>query len=441
MAIRHTLADPPPADVPLGYPTAEQARGVSPVTALCCPQDHVERVLLGHLRELGAAGPVRLRADGPATRTPTACAPRCPTAPSCGHASSLAPTAPAARSARMLGIGDRGAGHARGLPQRAVPRGPRRGRRPEVPRWTHRASPDRGPDGTPGRDGGAAAGRFRALDVRAAAPAGGGERLDDAAARRRHPRRGRGARPRPRRRRRLPVHDDRSALATTFRAGSGFLVGDAAHRHDADGRHRHEHRRARRPQPRLAARLGRPRPGRRRAAGRLRGGAAAVGRENVLRSLGRGGPPGSTGSLDTRPRRRPGTRGASRRRYRAPGRRTSRCSTTGGRISTLDLFDGRLTLLTGRRAEGWRGAAGVLAAYGLPVAALAAEPDLVDDGRLTRRYGLGDAAAVLVRPDGHCGPALPAVDAGHLTALTDAVDALLGTTRSRYRHSTMRRNL
>jgi putative polyketide hydroxylase len=53
MAIRHTLAVPPPQTVPLGYPTPERVRAVSPVTALCCPQDHVERVLLGHLRELG----------------------------------------------------------------------------------------------------------------------------------------------------------------------------------------------------------------------------------------------------------------------------------------------------------------------------------------------------------------------------------------------------
>ena len=54
MAIRRTLAEPPLQTTSLGYPTAEQARGVSPVTALCCPQDHVERVLLGHLRDLGA---------------------------------------------------------------------------------------------------------------------------------------------------------------------------------------------------------------------------------------------------------------------------------------------------------------------------------------------------------------------------------------------------
>ena len=39
MAIRRTLAEPPLQTMSLGYPTAEQIRGVSPVTALCCPQD------------------------------------------------------------------------------------------------------------------------------------------------------------------------------------------------------------------------------------------------------------------------------------------------------------------------------------------------------------------------------------------------------------------
>ena len=39
MAIRRTLAEPPLQTMSLGYPTAEQTRGVSPVTALCCPQD------------------------------------------------------------------------------------------------------------------------------------------------------------------------------------------------------------------------------------------------------------------------------------------------------------------------------------------------------------------------------------------------------------------
>lgn len=53
MAVRRSLADAPLETVPLGYPTVDQARAVSPVAPLCCPQDHVEEVLVGHLRELG----------------------------------------------------------------------------------------------------------------------------------------------------------------------------------------------------------------------------------------------------------------------------------------------------------------------------------------------------------------------------------------------------
>src|SRR5213078_171000 len=55
----------------------------------------------------------------------------------------------------------------------------------------------------------------------------------------------------------------------------------------------------------------------------------------------------------------------------------------GRRCSTLDLFDGRLTLLTGRDAAVWRAAADGIA--GPPLA-------VVD---------VGQHDAVLVRPDGH----------------------------------------
>jgi putative polyketide hydroxylase len=147
----------------------------------------------------------------------------------------------------------------------------------------------------------------------------------------------------------------------------------------------------------------------------------------VLRSLGRGGPPGSTGSLE----HDLGGGRVEALNSVVPGARAPHVPVRqdGRPVSTLDLFDGRLTLLTGPRAEGWRAAAGVLAAYGAPIGALSAGSDLGDDGGLARRYGLGDEGAVLVRPDGHCAPALPALDAGHLTAQTDAVDAVLGTAR------------
>jgi hypothetical protein len=73
----------------------------------------------------------------------------------------------------------------------------------------------------------------------------------------------------------------------------------------------------------------------------------------------------------------------------------------GRRRSTLDLFDGRLTLVVGRRGRGWRRAAAHLAGTGLPIVALSVGRELADpDGRLALRFGLGDSGAVLVRPDG-----------------------------------------
>jgi hypothetical protein len=71
-------------------------------------------------------------------------------------------------------------------------------------------------------------------------------------------------------------------------------------------------------------------------------------------------------------------------------------------ISTLDLFDGRLTVLTARGGHRWRRAAAELAATGLPLATVTVGRDVRDvDGALADRYGIGAAGAVLVRPDGH----------------------------------------
>lgn len=72
----------------------------------------------------------------------------------------------------------------------------------------------------------------------------------------------------------------------------------------------------------------------------------------------------------------------------------------GRRLSTLDLFDGRFTLLTGSAGGAWRLAADRLTA-GSPLAALRLGPDLGDpDGTLAVRYGVSEGGAVLVRPDG-----------------------------------------
>jgi 2-polyprenyl-6-methoxyphenol hydroxylase-like FAD-dependent oxidoreductase len=73
----------------------------------------------------------------------------------------------------------------------------------------------------------------------------------------------------------------------------------------------------------------------------------------------------------------------------------------GARISTLDLFDARLTLLTGPAGTPWRRAATGPAATGPPIAVLTVGTDLhPEDGTFAERYRLGTAGAVLVRPDG-----------------------------------------
>ncbi len=70
-------------------------------------------------------------------------------------------------------------------------------------------------------------------------------------------------------------------------------------------------------------------------------------------------------------------------------------------VSTVDLFDGRLTVLTGRTGAGWRAAGAELAGSGVPLAVLSVGAELADpDGELTRAYRLGEGGAALVRPDG-----------------------------------------
>ena len=53
MTISETLVGTPKTVLPFGFPTDEQALAVSPTTACCCPQDHLEPVLLEQLRNLG----------------------------------------------------------------------------------------------------------------------------------------------------------------------------------------------------------------------------------------------------------------------------------------------------------------------------------------------------------------------------------------------------
>lgn len=57
-----TLADPPSAEVPLGFSDEVAASGISPTVAAVSPQDHIEPVLVEHYRSLGM-GEVRFSTE------------------------------------------------------------------------------------------------------------------------------------------------------------------------------------------------------------------------------------------------------------------------------------------------------------------------------------------------------------------------------------------
>lgn len=74
----------------------------------------------------------------------------------------------------------------------------------------------------------------------------------------------------------------------------------------------------------------------------------------------------------------------------------------GRRASTIDLFDGRLTVITGPEGDVWRTACEELLAAGTPIGCYQLGVDLVDiDGGLEHAYRLGSHGCVLVRPDGY----------------------------------------
>ena len=100
---------------------------------------------------------------------------------------------------------------------------------------------------------------------------------------------------------------------------------------------------------------------------------------------------------------------------------------SGSRVSTLDLFDGRLTVLTGPRGGPWHRAATELAADGLPIVALSADRDLHDeDGAFARHYRLGDVGAALIRPDGYLAWRQLGLRGDARTSLRSAVGFALG---------------
>jgi 2-polyprenyl-6-methoxyphenol hydroxylase-like FAD-dependent oxidoreductase len=97
------------------------------------------------------------------------------------------------------------------------------------------------------------------------------------------------------------------------------------------------------------------------------------------------------------------------------------------RVSTLDLFDGRLTVLTGTDGGRWRAATRRLAAEGLPIEALSVDRDIHPvDRDFAERYRLGRSGAVLVRPDGYLAARLGGLSRHATEALRDAVGRALG---------------
>jgi hypothetical protein len=115
-----------------------------------------------------------------------------------------------------------------------------------------------------------------------------------------------------------------------------------------------------------------------------------------------------------------------------------------GRVSTVDLFGDRLVLLANGAGADWRMAVRSLrgastwlplAAFGPPMPALPAPPvsvvaiggALVDGGgSFAQTYGLEPGGAVLVRPDGHIAARWTTAPADHGAALADAVAMALG---------------
>ena len=66
ISVGDTLVGPEQATESFNFPTAEQALAVSPTTPAYLPQDHLEPVLLGHLRRARRHRPVPHRGDRPA---------------------------------------------------------------------------------------------------------------------------------------------------------------------------------------------------------------------------------------------------------------------------------------------------------------------------------------------------------------------------------------
>lgn len=427
LTVSHTLVGPNPVDVPVGYPTDEQALAVSPTTPCGCPQDHLEPVLLEHL--LARGGRVRFGTEL------TRCA-----AGATGVDAELRDH----RSGRCERVRARYLVGADG-PRSSVRAGlgievDDLGMIGDVVAVTFRADLTRRLPYTPSV--------VNAVEVEGAngllVPTSADDRW--IYARDWHPELGESITDwTPQR----CIELIRTAtglpelapeilavmpfvmggqVAKAFRVGRRFLVGDAAHRMTpvgGIGMNTAIH---------AAHNLGW------KLAWVLRGWAGEalldsyeaerrpIGTENVLRSLTRAPVPAGAGlAWDvgvhyTSPVIEPGP-GAGQR---APHGWVW-CG--GSRVSTLDLFDGHLTVLTGPRGGSWCRAVAELGADGLPIVALSVGRELSDeDGVWARDYRLNDAGAVLVRPDGFIAWSRPGGVGDARAVLPSAVKLALGRT-------------
>ncbi|HEY5783727.1 MAG TPA: FAD-dependent oxidoreductase [Microlunatus sp.] len=427
MSISETLRAPVQASVPFGYPTDDEALAISPVTPAVVPQDHLEPVLVDHLIEHG--GTVRFRteltalqqvpfgmqadildhatgrrsrihatyvigADGPRSNVRAALGINVDDLGSIGDFVSVTFRADLTR---MLGrtpsaINAVTTADAAGL---FVPTS-------ADDRWIYAREWQPGPGDT------VADWTSERITTLLRAGTGLPDLVPEIIA--------------------VMPFEMAGHVATTFRAGPAFLVGDAAHRTTPvggtgmntaiHGAHN------------LAWKL----------AWVLRGWAGdslldsyelerrPIGEANVRRSLVRGPQPPADGlSWDT---------GVH---YTSPviasgggtGQRAPHVWIRyhGARVSTVDLFDGRLTVITGPSGHRWRRAAEQLAAEGLPIAALISEHDVSDDPAgsesLASRYQLGDSGAALIRPDGYLAWHRSAATSNPLETLRSAVDVTL----------------
>jgi 2-polyprenyl-6-methoxyphenol hydroxylase-like FAD-dependent oxidoreductase len=99
----------------------------------------------------------------------------------------------------------------------------------------------------------------------------------------------------------------------------------------------------------------------------------------------------------------------------------------GARRSSVELFEGELTLVVGQAAgPEWRAAAQRVGSCSAPLTTYVVGEDLLDDGTLAVVLGIGGTGASLVRPDGHVAVRWAGLPADPTTALSEAIAQTLG---------------